>query len=331
MNSYERLFARMEGKPVDRLPNLNIVMMFAARQIGVPYGKYVTDHRLLAEGVWKCYEKFGIDCLCAISDPMREAEGLGAKVVIPEDDVPYSQEFLVTEISDIEKLKPIDPSLGRRMNDRLEAVRLLKEKSGGEVPVIGWVEGAVAECCDLMNISQAMVSLLDYPDEMNQMLALCEEQSERFALAQIQAGADIIGVGDAASSLIGPGLYEEFALPWQQKLISAIHNAGAKVKLHICGNLNPVLDLVAQTGADIVDCDHMVDIQEAVRVFPKNMSACGNFDPVSVLLSGTPELVKQEVLRCSNLGVNNNLIAAGCEVPKFTPEENMFAVMEALG
>lgn len=330
MLSRERLYNRLTGKETDRLPNLNIVMMFAARQIGVPYGKYVTDYRILTEGVWKCFENFGIDCLCAISDPMREAEGFGAKVIIPEDDVPYCREFLVNDISDISKLKSIDPSMGRRMSDRLEAVRLLKEKSHGEVPVIGWVEGAVAECCDLMDISHALMNLMDYPDEMNEMLSICEEQSRRFALEQIKAGADIIGVGDAASSLIGPALYEEFALPYQQKLIKEIHEAGALVKLHICGNLNPILHLTAQTGADIIDCDHMVDIKKAAEIFPENTAICGNFDPVSVLLSGTPEYVRQEVYRCADLPVKNNIIAAGCEVPKFTPEENMKAVTDAL-
>lgn len=33
----DRLFARLEGKPVDRVPNLNIVMLFAAKYAGVPY------------------------------------------------------------------------------------------------------------------------------------------------------------------------------------------------------------------------------------------------------------------------------------------------------
>lgn len=331
MNAYERLINRMDGKPVDRLPNMCLVMAFAAKQLGVPYGKYVTDYRLLSEGVLRCFEKFHLDMLCVISDPMREAEGLGAKVIIPEDDIPYCKIKRIQKLSDIDTLKIVSPSKSRRMNDRLEAVRFLADHSRGEACVAGWVEGAVAESCDLMDMSEFMINMIDEPEAINHLLEICMQQSAKFALEQIEAGAALIGIGDAASSLIGPDLYEEFALPYQQKLIEQIHNAGAKVKLHICGNLNPVLDLVARTGADIVDLDHMVDMEEAASIFPQSMSICGNFDPVAVLLQGTPELVKNEVKKCRRIeSVNRSIIAAGCEVPKYTTDDNLMAVWEGI-
>lgn len=331
MTSYARVMNRMAGKPVDRLPNLNLVMMFAAEQLGVPFGRYCTDYRLLADGACLCHEKFGLDMLCAISDPMREAEGLGAKVIIPEDAVPYSREKRLQRVEDIDTLQVVDPASSRRMNDRLEAVRLMKQRAGQDVPVVGWVEGALAECCDLMEIQQAFVNLLDEPEAMEHLLDICMQQSLWFAKEQIAAGADIIGIGDAAASLVGHDLYEEFVLPYQKKMIQAVHDMGAKVKLHICGNLNPVLDLIAQTGADIADLDHMVDIKRASEIFPESMSICGNFDPVGVLYSGTPELVKQEVRRCREISrKNHNFISAGCEVPKGTPLANMKAMQEAL-
>lgn len=43
MNAKERLLGRIAGKPVDRVPNMNIVMMFAARQMNLTYGKIVRD------------------------------------------------------------------------------------------------------------------------------------------------------------------------------------------------------------------------------------------------------------------------------------------------
>lgn len=330
MNAYERLFARMDGQPIDRIPNLNIVMLFAARQIGVPYGQYVTDYKLLCQGVLECYEKFKLDCLCVISDPMREAEGFGAKVVIPEDDVPFCPEPLLDGVKQIEKLKAIDPASGRRMHDRLLAVQHLKQQAAKRVPVIGWVEGAVAEACDLMDISEAMMNFYDYPDEMEQLLEVCGEQARRFALAQIEAGADIIGIGDAAASLIGPQLYRDFALPHQQKLISAIHQAGARTKLHICGNIAPVLELVAQTGTDILDCDHMVPLEDCARFLPSNMCVCGNYDPVGVLLNSSESDVKREVEFCARTGIKNYISSAGCEVPKMTPPQNLMAVAQTL-
>ena len=102
MNSYERVMNRLDGKSVDRLPNLSLVMMFAAKQIGVSYGAFCSDYRLLADSAFVCHEKFGFDMVCAISDPMREAEGFGAQLVIPEDAVPKEYtEPVDTEETDI--------------------------------------------------------------------------------------------------------------------------------------------------------------------------------------------------------------------------------------
>ncbi len=330
MNSYERLYNRMAGKPVDRVPNLNIVMFLAAKQIGVSYREYVSDYKKLVEGNMVCHEKFGIDCFCAISDPMREAEGLGCEVEMPEDNVPYAKKHLIETVGDIKKLKIIDPSKGRRMNDRLEAIRLFKEKSMGEVPVIGWVEGAVAMSCDIMDMSEFMCNLYDYEEEMHEMLNTCYNQAKLFALEQIKAGADIIGIGDAATSLLSPAFYEEFALPYQKKLTEDIHNAGAKVKLHICGNTEPMLPYIAQVKADIFDCDHMVNLEKAIEALDGISSVSGNYDPVSVMLQGSTQTVENAVKYCLAQNSKTNIVAGGCEIPKLTPDENMLTVKRIL-
>lgn len=331
MTSFERVMNRFAGKPVDKIPNFSLVMMFAAKQIGVTFGQYCADYRNLVEGAFRCYEQFGFDMVSAISDPMREAEGFGAQVLLPDDGVPYSPVKRLQTISDIETLRVIDPSSGRRMNDRLEAVRALKQRGGNDVPVVGWVEGALAECCDLMDMQEVFINMMDEPEAIEQLIDICTEQGIKFAKAQVEAGADIIGIGDAATSLIGPSLYEEFVLGYQQKMIKAVHDAGAKVKLHICGNITSVLPLVAQTGADMVDLDYMVDMENASRILPADCCICGNFDPVTIMLQGTPETIKEAARKCMDLkGRNNHFVAPGCEIPKDTPIENLLALKQAI-
>ena len=331
MNSFQRVMNRLAGKPVDRIPNLSIVMMFAAKETGITFGQFCSDYRLLTEGALRCYEKYGIDMVCAISDPMREAEGFGTQVVIPENSVPYAAVKRLQKLSDIDTLKVIDPSAGRRMNDRVEAVRLMRQRVENDVPVVGWVEGALAECCDLMHMQEVFINMLDEPEAIQHLINICTEQGILFAKAQVEAGAHMIGMGDAATSLIGPSLYSEFVLPYQQRMIQAIHDMGVPVKLHICGNIDPVMHLVAQTGADMVDCDSMVDMERAADILPEGTAVCGNVNPVEVMLQGTPETVKAEVRRCKALGRrNNNFVAPGCEVPIDTPPENMYALLAAL-
>jgi len=331
MNSYERVFARFEGKPVDRIPNFSIVMQYAADMFHVQYGRMVSDYRVFVDAMCSCTEKLHLDCLWAISDPMREAEGFGADIVIPENGVPYSRRPLIQDISDIKKLRTIPPESGKRMNDRLMAVQALVQRAAKTTPVIGWVEGAFAEACDLIGINEAMTTIIDEPEAMEELFQKCLEQAKLFALAQIQEGADIIGVGDAAASLVSPNHFQHFILPFQKELIGYIKSHGAKAKLHICGNINRVFHLVVQSGADMIDCDHMVDLRAAAEMAnDHNACVCGNFDPVSVLLRGSVDDVREAVKNCSQIGYKTNFIAAGCEVPRSTPLENMLAIHETL-
>lgn len=322
--------ARLEGRPVDRVPNNCIIMGFGARYIGATYKEFVTDYRVLTEAGIRCREDFDLDILSAISDPMREAEGFGADVVIPEDAVPYASAPLVASLSDLTKLKVKDPASCARMNDRLLAVRRYAEYAQKDCAVQGWVEGGFAEACDLRDLNNMMMDIFDEPEAVAEMLDICTRQAEAFAAAQVEAGADIVGIGDAAASLIGPAMYEEFALPYEKRIVEAIHKAGGKAKLHICGDIGKLLDLAVETGADLIDCDWMVDFEEANRVFGDRCSACGNFDPVGVLLQGTPDSIRLSVEKCLAVSSPRAVIAAGCEVPVLTPPENLAAVAEAL-
>ena len=62
MTSYERVMNRFEGKSVDRLPNFNLIMMFGAKQLGVTFGQYCSDYRLLADGACLCMKSTALIC-----------------------------------------------------------------------------------------------------------------------------------------------------------------------------------------------------------------------------------------------------------------------------
>lgn len=330
LTSKERVLRRISGEPVDRIPNLGIIMAFAARQTGVKYGDYVRDYKLLTDANIYCCDTYGIDMVSAISDPMREAHDFGADVIFPEDGVPYCKDYFIKDITDISMLKPCDPRKGERMSDRVKAVERYKEKVGDRYPILGWVEGAFAEAADLRGLNSLMMDMFDNPDAVAALLDVCTEQAIWFAVEQIKAGADFIGVGDAAASLIGPMGYAEFALPYEKRIIEAVHKHGAKAKLHICGNISSILDIIAESGADMIDVDFPVDFAAANKAFEGKCSACGNFNPVEVLLQGSTETVKQAVVKCVHAGNDRTFIAAGCEVPVSTPPENLKVVHEAL-
>ena len=330
MNSYERFTARLAGQPVDRTPNFDIFMTRAAHHIGQPLSRYYLDHRVLVEANLAVAADFGVDLLQAISDPYREAADFGLEVEFPRDNLPLNHKPLIAVPDDLKKLAPPNPSTGRRMSDRLEAIRLFREQAGGEIPIMGWVEGALAEASDLRSMYLTMTDLVSRPEWLTDLLEICAEVEIAFARAQIEAGADIIGLGDAVCSQISPKMYRQFALPYEQRIFAAVHEMGAVARLHICGNTTRLLPDMLQSGADIIDLDWMVDIEKTAQLFDDKVVICGNFDPVAVMLQGTPETVREATLECIKKGGKRLFSGAGCEIPDGTPTENLLAQRLAL-
>lgn len=330
MNSRERLHARLRGEPVDRPPNFNIMMQFAAHYIGQPLSRYYQDYRVLCDANFAVQAAFDLDVWQAISDPYREAGDAGMEVAFPDDGLPIARHALLQAPSDLARLRYPKPEDGRRMSDRLAAVRLFAERSNGEMPVMGWVEGALAEAADVRGMGQLMTDLLDRPEWVHELLETSCEVEIAFARAQVAAGATIIGLGDAVASQVSPRAYREFALPFEQRVFAAVHEMGALARLHICGNTSRIVADMVQSGADIVDLDWMVDMRRAAQVIGDQAAPCGNHDPVAIMLRGTPEMVKASVIAELAAGGARCISMAGCEIPDGTPHENLLAHRDAL-
>ena len=330
MNSFERFRRQMAGERVDRSANFDIFMAFAARLIHQPLYKYYTDFRVLCEANYAVVEAFDVDLVQAISDPYRETHDFGATIEFPADGLPVCPTPLLRHETALAKLVVPDPRSGERMSDRLRAVERFRQDVGGERPIMGWVEGALAEAADLRGVQKLLMDLIQRPAWVRELLERCTEVAIEFAVAQVDAGADIIGLGDAIASQVSPRMYKEFALPYERRIFDAVRNAGAIPRLHICGDITHLLPFVSEAGPRIVDLDWMVDIPKAVAALPPEIDVCGNVDPVAVMLNGTPDDVYEAVARCLQQGTGRLIAGAGCEIPDGTPAENLYAQSRAI-
>jgi uroporphyrinogen-III decarboxylase len=171
-----------------------------------------------------------------------------------------------------------------------------------------------------------MMDFFDDPAFVRDLFAFVIELELRFAREQIKAGADIIGVGDAAASLVGPQIYEEFVWPYEKQLVDGIHTLGGKVRLHICGNTRLILEGMGRLACDIVDLDSLTPISEARQKMGPGAVLLGNLNPVRVLRNGDPAGVTTAVADCHRQAGPRFIVGAGCEVPRDTPPDNLRAL-----
>ena len=325
MTPKERIYATLAGKEIDRPAVTPIFMAWAAHHVGQTYRDYYLDSAVLAKAQLAVTRDFNIDQASAISDPWREASAYGMEFDWPEEGVGKAKELLINSPVDISRVAPIDIENSARTRDRVEGVKTLAAEVGQTHSVLGWVEGPIAEYGDLRGVENTLMDLIDRPDMFAEACEIIVENALNFARAQIAAGADMIGVGDAAASLISPDMYVEHVLGWEKKLIDEIHDAGATVKLHICGNITNTIEHMADTGADVIDIDWMVPPAEARRAVGEDITLCGNFDPSGVLFQGTPQTVAEAARKCLAFGGKRFILMPGCEVPPGTPPENLRA------
>jgi MtaA/CmuA family methyltransferase len=330
MNGYERVLAMLAGRPVDGLPLLPITMMFAADQIGVKYGEYASDYRRLVEGQLRTAEEFGFDYVSCISDPAREAADCGAAIHYFDDQPPAIDEnnALLADKKTLARLKVPDPLGGGRMHDRVKAAALFREKVGGQLLIEGWIEGPCAEAADLRGINTLMLDFYDDPVFVRDLFEFIVEMEVEFAKAQVAAGVDVIGVGDAAASLIGPRIYNEFVWPYEKRMFDSLHEMGTRIRLHICGNISRILEPIGRLGCELVDVDYMVSLAQARDEMGPHQVLAGNINPVAVLRNGTPESITEAIAECHRQAGDRYVVAAGCEVPRDTPPENLLALRD---
>ena len=317
-----------EGK-TDKVLFRPILMQFAAEYIGSNYGAFASDYKVLAGANLRCMDEFGLDMLGLISDPYRETSAFGAEIEYVKNGVPRCKNLIVSSMEDVKNLKNPDVFKEERTRDRIKAGEFLSKKTQGNIPIIGWIEGPLAEACDLAGIENMMMQLMIEPDFADRLMDKCVQTAKDFAKAQIEAGCEIIGMGDAICSQIDVETYKQFILHRHKEIISFIQELGGKIKLHVCGDTNHLLPAYKELKLDILDLDWQVDIDHARSVLGDEVMFAGNINPVHIQDKSRAkvfQLCKDLAQRYKN---DRFILSAGCEITPLTSTENLKAMSEA--
>jgi len=323
LNSLELTLSAIGGIP-EKIPFNPFIMHLAAKLMQVDYNKeYCQKPEILAEAQIKCSDYFGIDHVNVSTDAYREASAWGVEIDWTSH-TPVAKKHI--NISEFESLEIPDLMSSERIMNRVNAVKQLFEKVGGNQCIIGWIEAPFAEICCLFDLVNVLM-LCRYDDWDKKIKSLIKRiipVQKEFAKLQIESGADIIGAGDSAISQIGPNRYEKCCLDATKELFRFIQNE-VPVLYHICGD-NSVIDkegkdmlkLVSSTKAAILDLDYQVDLKIAKQKIGPNNCIRGNTN-TQVLGSSSYSVkdVMNEVEKTINNGKpgGNYMYAAGCEWP----------------
>lgn len=180
---------------------------------------------------------------------------------------------------------------------------------------------------------QAMVDLYERPGFVRAVMDIQVEAAILQGERLLGAGIDAFYIGDpaASASLISPAHFREFCLPAYQRFCR--HFKGRHdilVYIHVCGDSRPILEMLADTGADAVEpLDPLggVSVAEARRRIGGCVALMGGVNTLT-LADGSPgEVCAEAVRKCREGGPRGYILAAGDMVPPGTSLANLQALV----
>ncbi len=335
MTSKELGRLALAGEPVPRVPTGPLAVHFCARLAGRSLREYTTNARILADSVIGYYERFHPDAVWVSADTWVSAEAMGAKVGAVGDNQPFGGigEPVVQSAADIDRIPPPEIGTQGRYGLMLEALSRVVKALGSQAFVVACFDQfPFSLAAALMGLHNLMLKAVDDPPFVQALMHRCCEFALAYSRALGNAGADLLSGGDSPAGLLGPERYLALAQPFEGRLVGELKRVtGKPVSLHICGDATRLLVGMAATGADVLECDHAVDLAQACRIVGPGTTLWGNLDPLSVLAQGKPAHVSTEAQRAlaavRGAGHRRFVLSSGCTLAVETPPENLSALL----
>jgi [methyl-Co(III) methanol-specific corrinoid protein]:coenzyme M methyltransferase len=332
MNAKERIFAVLNHQIPDHMPCFGANSTVTYDQMEQMQAFWPEGHEngeTMAKQALAAYTHLGFDAVRVPFSQTFEAEALGCKIKpgkaadgsegIPGVDhpAPYKLDDPIAFPNDF---------LSRgKIPELLKAVRILKKELGDDAAIVAGIIGPFTIAGALVGMVTFLKATIKTPEKIIPFLDVAEQAGTALARALVNAGADIICCEDMTASpmLLSPGVYRDYELKYQRKQFEAI--PVPKI-LHICGNVDHIVEWMGQTGADILSIEPKADAKLAREKCGSDIILMGGVDTANTLYMQDVETAKQVAGQSIAEGIQ--ILAPGCSVAPGSPTENLKALVE---
>jgi len=331
MTPAERHGTAMSHREADRVPFLLPAVLQGAREVGLGLREYLARPDDAAEGQWRIRAKYGNDVLVGFLYGAVEVEAWGGEVVYRDDGPPNSGAPVLSGPDAIARLEPPRLEDAARLQKVLRLIRLLKERAGNAIPVMGSVISPFSLPVIQMGFDAYLVLMHEQPAALERLLRINEEFCVAWANAQLEAGASAIGYADPVSSptIIPRDLYLRTGFPVARRTLARIR--GPVATAFASGRCLAILADVAQTGTVGVGVSALEDLAAAKAVCRGRLTVMGNLNALE-MRRWTPaqaERKVKEALAQAGPGGGYVLTDNHGEIPWQVPDSVLLAVAEA--
>ncbi|HEY9703289.1 MAG TPA: uroporphyrinogen decarboxylase family protein, partial [Allocoleopsis sp.] len=234
----------------------------------------------------------------------------------------------------VEKLHPLDPETSLPFIK--EILQTLRKEVGNKSTVLGFVGSpwTLAAYCiegktskDYIHIKQMAFSA---PELLHKFLGKIADAIAVYVRYQIDCGAQVVQLFDSWAGQLSPQDYQSFALPYQQRVVQQVKATHPDTPLILYINSSAgILDLMPQSGVDIISVDWTVDMAVARQRLGDQVGVQGNMDPCA--LFGSQDFIRDRIYdTIKKAGKSRHIMNLGHGVLPPTPEENVAFFFETV-
>ena len=332
LNARDRVLKLFAGEDVDRPPcfsGMGNVTTEGLKSLNQKFAATHLDAKMMAAAAASTYKLFGFESAVAPFDLCIEAEAMGCEINVyaHSEDLLYPtiKTKLIHNETEMEIAVPSNITTRGRVPLMVEAIKLMKKDVGSETAIGSYVLGPFTLAGQVMELNDLLKLSFKKPDKVGKLLDQLAEVSIQVAGQYEKAGVDYITVREmgATSDVLSPRVFKSLILPYLKKIFATIKVPSV---LHICGKTNDIVPFMAESGARAISVDQKNDVAETRKKLGPKAIIFGNYDPYNVLVSGTPDLVRQTMKKCMDDGVS--AVWPGCDIWPTVPADNFKTMMD---
>jgi uroporphyrinogen-III decarboxylase len=225
-------------------------------------------------------------------------------------------------------------SIKRRLN------QVVEEAEGTGLGVVYGSQSAPFTCAASMGFADFAIATLDDPGLVEEIEKRLHEYCLRELEMALSCRIDTVRLGSGLTMntgpMLSPEMMERFEFSLMREQARMVKARDLPLELHIDGLIVDMIPDFLAMGVDILNpidpCAGAQDIYEIKRVFGDRITVSGNIDINGVLLKGTPDEVRQDVVEhIDRLAVGGGyIVSSSHNLHELIPVENYLAMRDAV-
>jgi uroporphyrinogen decarboxylase len=284
---------------------------------------------LAAEVTLQPVELVGVDAAILFADILLPLDAMGAGLGFAEGEGPYF-ERPVRSVGDIDAL--VDPDVEQTLGYVFEAMRRVRRRLAGRVPVIGFggTPWTLAAYLVEGGASKNHAHLLEWsyrdPRGLSGLLSRIARVSLRYLEGQIEAGAQALQLFDTWGGLLDRRRWRELALPPLLEILAGLQ--GRVPLIYYVNGGTHLLRELRELPVEVLSVDWRLPLDEVRRQVGPDKVLQGNLDPGALLgpVTRIEELTRELLARGAGGG---HIVNLGHGILPSTPPEHARAFVAA--